>query len=285
MFINGDIVIFGGTGTIGTVFTEVIMEHFPDLDIYLATNNEHEIWEAKNKYNKNKNVHILFADIRDRDETRKIFMNIKPKMIINCAALKHVDYCEDFVMNTIKTNIMGLENLLYLTNEYYIPYFIQVSTDKAVEPISVMGATKMLGEKLCREWNKLIDGVICIRLGNVIDSRGSLIPTIKKQLEHDSTVFYTDERMERYIITIDELKKFIRIVFEHAEGGEIFIPKLEEVNILKFIEEIVANEVPNAYTYIKFQKIGRRQGEKFKEKLYSEFEEVVEYADHWRAKL
>ena len=283
MFINGDIIIFGGTGTIGTVFTEVLMKHFPDLDIYLATNNEYEIWEAKNKYSRNKNVHVLFADIRDREETRKIFINLKPKVIINCAALKHVDYCEDYVMNAIKTNILGLENLLYLTNEYYIPYFIQVSTDKAVEPISVMGATKMLGEKLCREWNKLIDGVICIRLGNVIDSRGSLLPTIKKQLEHDSIVYYTDENMYRYIIRVDELKEFIRIVFEHAEGGEIFIPKLEEVNILDFITYYIGIEL--GYPYVKFQKIGRRQGEKFKEKLYSEFENIVEYEDHWRTEL
>ena len=283
MFINGDIVIFGGTGTIGTVFTEVLMKHFPDLDIYLATNNEYEIWEAKNKYSRNKNIHIIFADIRDRDETRKIFINLKPKIIINCAALKHVDYCEDYVMNAIKTNILGLENLLYLTNEYYIPYFIQVSTDKAVEPISVMGATKMLGEKLCREWNKLIDGIVCIRLGNVIDSRGSLLPTIKKQLEHDSMVYYTDENMYRYIIRVDELKEFIRIVFKKAEGGEIFIPKLEEVNILQFIEHYVGIEL--GYNIINFKKIGRRQGEKFKEKLYSEFENIVEYEDHWRTEL
>lgn len=283
MFINGDIIIFGGTGTIGTVFTETILDNHPGLDIYLATNNEFEIWEAKHKYKDNKNIHIIFADIRDREETRKIFINLKPKIIINCAALKHVDYCEDFVMNAIKTNILGLENLLYLTNEYYIPCFIQVSTDKAVEPISVMGATKMLGEKLCREWNKLIDGVICIRLGNVIDSRGSLIPTIKKQLEHDSVVKYTDENMKRYIITIEELKEFIKLVFKKAEGGEIFIPKLEEVNILQFIEHYVGIEL--GYDYIKFKKIGRRAGEKFREKLYSEFEEVEDHEDYWRLKL
>ena len=271
---GNNVIIFGGTGTIGTIFAEVFLSNYKKINIYLATNNEFEIWEAKNKYKDISNIHIVFADIRDREETRKLFINLNPVWVINCAALKHLDYCEDFVMNSIKTNIMGLENLLYLSNEYHISKVLQVSTDKAVEPISVMGATKMLGEKLCREWNKVMGGISCIRLGNVVDSRGSLIPTIKKQLEKGNEVYYTDALMYRYLITINQLKKFIKKVLERMIGGEIFIPKQKEFNIKEFIEEITFSNPE-----VKLIKIGRRKGEKYREKLFSEYEEKFEETD------
>lgn len=270
-----NIIIFGGTGTIGTICAEVLVSNVKYPEIYLVTNNEQEIWEAKNKWKGNSRIRIIFGDIRDRKEIRKLFIGINPQVIINCAALKHVDYCEDYIMNAIKTNILGLENLLYLSNEYEIRHFLQISTDKAVEPISVMGATKMLGERLCREWNKIMNCVSIIRLGNVVDSRGSLIPTLNKQLENANEVYYTDEKMYRYLITIKELYKFLVKIFEVMEGGEIFIPKMEEYNILDFIKS-------HTYSDTILTKIGRRKGEKYREKFYSEYEKIKEYKNYYK---
>jgi len=278
------IVVFGGTGTIGSIFTDVLQKKYPYSNIYLITNNEFEIWEGNYTYKDKNNIRVLFGDIRDRDEIRKLFINLYPDLIINCAALKHVDICEQNIMNAIKTNILGLENLLYLSNEYQVQQFIQISTDKAVQPINTMGATKLIGEKLCAEWNKVMDAVSIIRLGNVVDSRGSLLQCLRKQLEKKNVLYYTDKRMKRFIITIEKLKEFLNDIIDKILPGYLYIPKMNEVSIFEYIKDFVWNNYKE-WQLIKYKKIGSRPGEKLTEKLFHEYEEIEDYNDYYKIKM
>lgn len=282
---NKNIIIFGGTGTIGSIFTDVLYIQYPKSNLYLITNNEFEIWEGKYKYKDNNRIKVLFGDIRDREEIRKLFINLHPEIIINCAALKHVDICEQNIMNAIKTNVLGLENLLYLSNEYHIKLFIQISTDKAVEPINVMGATKMLGEKLCKAWNKVMHSVCIIRLGNVIDSRGSLLQCLRKQLEEGDILYYTDARMLRFVITIEKLKLFLNGLLQNIVPGEIYIPKMEEMFILDYIDQFREKIEKREYIKLNLERIGIRPGEKLKEKLYTEDEILIEQETYYIIKM
>ena len=265
---NKTIVIFGGTGSIGTCLTEGFLKEKRIIRLILVSNNEHELWLAKNKFKEWDYIHYVFCDIRDKEEIAKIFMKFEPEIVINCAALKHVNYCEEFPVNTIKTNILGLENLLYVASGWS-SQFIQISTDKAVEPSSVMGASKLIGERLCMQWNNHLK-VSCVRFGNVKGSRGSLIPQIEHDIEKYKKVFITSEDMKRFVIPKEDVWEFIKKVIIEMEGGEIFIPKLEEVNIIDIITSITC-KYPEA---IEVVTIGKGKAEKLREKLYSDLEEV-----------
>ena len=276
---NQTIVIFGGTGSIGTVLAEGFLKESVSM-LVLVSNNEHELWEAKNRFKEWDFVNYVFCDVRDKEELTKIFMSFYPDVVINCAALKHLNYCEEFPINTIKTNILGLENLLSLSIEWGVGKFLQISTDKAVEPSSVMGASKLIGERLCTQWNNLeITDVSCVRFGNVLGSRGSLLPQIKLDIEKYKKVFITNRDMERFVITKGEVWKFVKKVVENMEGGEIFVPKLKEVRIFDMITQVAKNYKEA----IEIVTIGKGKAEKLREKMYSELEEVEDIG--WALKI
>ena len=269
---NLTVVIFGGTGSLGTLITNYLLCSDPPEKILIVCNNEHEIWESKNNYNNHDLLEWIFCDIRDPEELEKIFVKHRPGLIFNCAALKHIGFCEDFPMNAIKTNVLGLENLLRLSSYYGVRKFVQISTDKAVESISVMGATKFLGERMCKQWNSNKFNVSVIRLGNVLESRGSLLPQIRNDIDKLMEIFITDKDMERFFINQENVSLFIERVVNEMEGGEIFIPKLVSNKIMEVI-----NDYLEWYIYKpKITFIGRRFNEKLKEKLFSEYEEVKE---------
>ena len=273
---NKTIVIFGGTGSIGTCLAEGFLKNSVST-LVLVSNNEHELWLTKNKFKDWDFVNYVFCDIRDREEIQKIFMKFYPEIVINCAALKHVNYCEEFPVNTIKTNILGLENLLYVSGGWS-SHFIQISTDKAIEPSSVMGASKLIGERLCMQWNNHTK-VSVVRLGNVLGSRGSLVPQLEHDIKKYGKVFITSEDMKRFVITKDEVWAFVRKVIENMEGGEIFIPKLEEINVIDLITTIAQNHIEA----IEIVVVGKGKAEKLREKMYSELEEVEDIG--WALKI
>ena len=265
------IAVFGGTGSLGTIMVENLLCLNP-LKILIVCNNENEIWESKNYFMRHELIDWIFCDIRDFKELEKIFMGYRPNLVFNCAALKHIGFCEDFVMNAIKTNILGLENLLYLSNNYGVRKFVQISTDKAVEPISVMGATKFIGERMCKAWNSNRFNVSVVRLGNVLESRGSLIPQIRNDMKRLGEIFITDKEMERFFITKEDVSLFIEKVVSEMKGGEIFIPKLTLRKIMDIVNPILEESPLRTKTNF----IGRKFNEKLKEKLYSEYEFVID---------
>lgn len=275
---NQTVVIFGGTGSIGTILAEGFLKESVST-LVLVSNNEHELWKTKNRFKEWKRVNYVFCDVRDKEEINKIFMKYYPDVVINCAALKHVNYCEEFPVNTIKTNILGLENLLYASSTWSVEKFLQISTDKAVEPSSVMGASKLIGERLCAQWNNAFK-VSCVRFGNVLGSRGSLLPQIERDIEKYKKVFVTDERMKRFVITKKEVWEFVKKVLEYMEGGEIFVPKLKEVRILDMITEI-AKRYKEA---VEIVVVGAGKAEKLREKLIADYEGVDDIDWAWVVK-
>ena len=273
---NKTIVIFGGTGSIGMCLAEGFVKNSASI-LVLVSNNEHELWLAKNKFKEWDYIDYVFCDIRDVGEIEKIFMKYTPELVINCAALKHVNYCEEFPVNTVKTNILGLENLLHSASKW-ASHFVQISTDKAVEPSGVMGASKLIGERLCMQWNNHTK-VSVVRLGNVLGSRGSLVPQLEHDIEKYNKVFITSETMKRFVITKKEVWEFVKKVIENMEGGEIFIPKLEEVNVIDLITNIVSNYRQPIECVI----TGKGKAEKLSEVLYTKEEEVEDIG--WALKI
>ena len=274
MFGNSEIVIFGGTGSIGTLIADKLLTVKPHVSkLLLFSNNENELWEAKNHFSNQESslphIEYIFGDIRDKSSVISAIKNAD--YVFNCAALKHIGFCEKAPIDAVKTNILGLMNIIEVCNKEYIKLFVHISTDKAVEPTSVMGATKMIGERLCKD-NGCPKAII--RLGNVLNSRGSLIPQLEKYWESKGKLFITDKRMKRYFITQPELADFIIKVCKMASSlppfnrGNIYIPKMDEVLIMDLVHEFCNQKGINPD--IEF--FGKGDAEKLREKLYSQSE-------------
>jgi len=190
---------------------------------------------------------------------------------VNCAAIKHVPFCEYNPMEAVNVNIHGLENIIEGCACKGVSTFLHVSTDKAVEPVSLMGATKMIGERLLQiRWaqNPSIQ-MSCVRLGNVWGSRGSVVRIIEECKENGTTFKLTDEHMKRYFMKPNEVKAFIFKVLEEGRKGQIYIPRLKEVKIKDLLHDL-PHEI-----------IGTRKGEKLREKLFSERENMVEKEEYY----
>ena len=285
MLENLKITIFGGTGSIGTLIVDKILNlnEYP-RKILIFSNSENELWESKNHFAKPFNAPSIleykFGDIRDKSSVKDAVK--EADIVINAAALKHVGYCEESPYDAVKTNILGLINILEACHEESVESFIQISTDKAVEPVSVMGATKLIGERLVIASNNTPHcQTNIIRFGNVLGSRGSLVPQIAKFLERGNQIYISDVEMKRFILTKEEVADFIMKVLSHiknTEGGLIYIPKMNEVPIVDIIGETCIQLgviAPEVCFY------GRGKAEKLRESLWSQSEVNIlhEYKD------
>jgi len=262
-----NIAIFGGSGSIGTAIAKEMVK--TDLrQINLITNDENSLWESQQYFKKEPRIEGILADIRDAETMEAILMDTD--YVFNCAAIKHVPIAENFPMEAIKTNLIGLENILRACKKNHIKKLLHISTDKAVEPSSVMGATKLLCERMCLA-NKWKIPASIIRFGNVYGSRGSLVPIIERKLENNENVPITDKKMKRYFITLKKAAGIAVKCMEMMEGGEIFVPQMEEEFIVNIVDKIIAESgVPPSQVEIEY--IGARAGEKLEEKLMTEDE-------------
>ena len=187
----------------------------------------------------------------------------------NCAALKHVDLCEQNVIESVKTNILGLDNILNACSLNHVQKIVHVSTDKAVEPSSVMGATKLIGERLCLSYKNL--NVAIVRFGNVYGSRGSLVPIINRCLDNGKEILLTDIRMKRYFIQLKDAASIICEAMKNMNGGEIFIPKMQEHKVIDIIYDLITKR-GFKLNEVNIREVGARKGEKLTEKLMTESE-------------
>ena len=197
----------------------------------------------------------IIADIRDYQRMEEIIHAYNPVAIYHAAAHKHVSFCEQNVNDAISNNITGTQNVVRLARKYNVPKFVLISTDKAVEPISVMGMTKALAEKIV-----LSAGYTVVRLGNVIWSRGSVLPYWKKLLKTDDIVPVTHPDVMRYFITAEQAAKFV----VEASGNRVIVPKMKEYNMTDIAYSMGAKSV---------EYYGLQPGEKLREKLWWEHEE------------
>ena len=272
MFTNKNITIFGGTGSIGTLITEKLLSDYDANEITLFCNNENELWESRNKFGIGPyafdNINLVFGDIRNKSAVKKVVENAD--FVFNCAALKHIGFCEQSPIDAVYTNLIGLQNIINACNKYEVDLMVQISTDKAVEPTSVMGATKLIGERMCRD-----EGCkkIIIRLGNVLGSRGSLIPQMEEYMKQERKCIYlTNPKMRRYFITQEDLGDFIMDVcsLKNNNQATIYIPKMKEYEIVKIVSKFLEERGLKPDTEIVI--FGEGEAEKLTEALFSQSE-------------
>ncbi len=269
--------VFGGTGSIGSEIISQLLQYNPET-IRIFSNSENELWETKVRFKDSiEKLRFLLGDIRNFERVKRAASKVD--FIFNAAAIKHVSIAEYNPMEAIDVNIHGLENIIEAAFINSVNKLIHISTDKAVNPTTAMGATKMLGERLCisREMTKGLHSTIisCVRFGNVLGSRGSIIPLIKEQIRNDSVVTLTDENMKRFFLSISNAAELVLKSAVLAQGGEIFVLKMPVVLIKDLIEVVIEEYCPKIRkdpNSIRIKTIGCRRGEKLNEELISPIE-------------
>lgn len=263
------ILILGGTGSFGQAFVAYLLtEHYPE-SISVYSRGELLQVEGARRF---PTVHYIIGDVRDRQRLGEAMRGMD--IVIHAAALKHVPIGEDNPSEMIKTNVLGAMNVIDAAIECGVGKVLAISSDKAVQPVNVYGATKMLMERLIVEANGKSDTKFsCVRYGNVVGSRGSVIPLWQEQAK-TGKITITDERMTRFWITMDQAVRFVADCIDRMEGGEIFVPKIPSMRILDLAEAIFGCER---------EIIGIRPGEKLHETLITEAEmsRVIEHPTYY----
>ena len=260
IFNNKTILITGGTGSFGQKCSEILLK-FKPKKIIIFSRDELKQFEMQNKFN-NKTFRFFLGDVRDLDRLETAMRDVD--YVIHAAALKQVPAAEYNPMECIKTNINGAENVIKAALKNKIKKVIALSTDKAANPINLYGATKLCSDKLFVNAD-LFTGQIetsfsVVRYGNVVGSRGSVLPYFKKLIEKgEKSLPVTDEKMTRFWITLETGVKFVLQSFDEMYGGEIFIPKMPSIKILDLVKSLGSN--------VKHHIIGIRPGEKIHETL------------------
>lgn len=269
--------VTGGTGSIGSEIVSQLLNYNPKV-IRIFSNSENELWEMQQKLKGSiEKLRFLLGDVRDYNRIERATQGID--YIFNAAAIKHVPISEYNPMEAINVNIHGLENIIEAAFKCNVKGLIHISTDKAVNPTTVMGATKMLGERLCisraATKGKNITKISCVRFGNVLGSRGSIIPLIKKQIKEGYSVTLTSDKMKRFFLSIPEAVNLVLKTCSTTKGGEIFVLKMPIINIKDLMEVLIEEFSPKVGkkpSEINIKQIGLRPGEKLDETLISKIE-------------
>lgn len=259
MFNGKNIFITGGTGSFGKKYTEILLKNYKPNKIIIFSRDELKQYEMSQEYS-NKCMRYFIGDVRDSARLKKAMKDVD--FVIHAAALKHVPIAEYNPMECIKTNINGAQNVIDAALENGVPKIIALSTDKAANPVNLYGATKLASDKLFVAANNLVGNqniqFSVVRYGNVIGSRGSVVPYFKKLIEQKSTFIpITDEKMTRFMITLEQGVNFVLKNFERMQGGEIFIPKIPSMKIVDLADAMAPN--------LEKKIIGIRPGEKLHE--------------------
>ncbi|CEG12902.1 conserved hypothetical protein [groundwater metagenome] len=278
-FEGKDILVTGGCGSIGSEIVSQLLNYNPKR-IRVFDHNESGLFHLQQRleYEKKEKasvVRYLIGDVRDKERVRKALKDAE--IIFHAAALKHVPLCEYNPFEAVATNIMGTENVIEAARLENVKKFVSISTDKAVNPINTMGATKLLSEKLTitallGDYRTVFS---CVRFGNVLNSDGSVIPIFRKQIERGGPVTITSKNMTRFFMSMSEAVNLLLKAAKIMEGREIFILKMDSVRIID-LAEVMIEELAPRYGYtpkdIKIKEIGIRPGEKLYESLLTEEE-------------
>jgi len=269
------ILVTGGVGSIGSQLVRKLTSLEPEI-IRVFDNNETGLFDFEQSLNSEK-VRFLLGDIRDKDRLVMAMDDID--IVFHTSALKHVPLCEFNPFDAVKTNVLGTQNVLEAALINEVEKVINVSTDKAVNPTNVMGATKLLAERLTISANHYKGQkrtvFSSVRFGNVLNSRGSVIPLFKKQIQSGGPVTITDKNMTRFFMDIPTAVNLILEAGKLASGREVFILKMPALKILD-LAEVMIQDLAGIYGHnpkkIKIQHIGVRSGEKLFEELMTESE-------------
>ena len=262
---NKKILIIGGTGALGKT---LIKRYYNDNEIIVLSRDEHKHYHLLKKYTKIKSV---VGDVRDKDSVMNTLLRFKPNVVINAAALKHVPICEDNPYESVKTNIIGHQNVIECVNLYEtIETLIFVSTDKACKPINVYGMCKAISEQLYISFAKLQDKtkVVTVRYGNVLESTGSVIPFFKDLLDDSNTTTLpiTHPEMTRFLLTLEQATDLIHWAYSYdGSHGKIAVPKVKSLKVTDIANVLIARYELD----VKLKEIGIRPGEKLHEEMVS----------------
>jgi UDP-N-acetylglucosamine 4,6-dehydratase/5-epimerase len=263
MFNNKSILITGGTGSFGKNFTRIILNKYKPKKVIIFSRDEQKQFEMFQELKKfEKSIRYFIGDVRDQQRL-KLAMN-GVDFVVHAAAMKHVPAAEYNPQECIKTNILGAENVINASLDCKVKKVIALSTDKAANPINLYGATKLAADKLFVSANNLtgmgITKFSVVRYGNVIGSRGSVLPFFLNLLKKKQKYLpITDKRMTRFWISLDEGVNFVFQSFKKMIGGEIFVPKIPSINIVDLARALDSK--------ITLKTIGIRPGEKIHELL------------------
>jgi len=270
------ILVTGGTGFIGSEIVKTLLEYNPKV-VRIFSNDEDATFYMGQEIGKGSDRRFLIGDIRDKERLVRAMEDID--IVYHAAALKHVPLCEYNPFEAIKTNVLGTQNVIDAALVNGVKKVISISTDKAVNPVNTMGATKLLAEKLMIDANfykgarKTVFS--CVRFGNVLFSRGSVVPLFDWQIKNKKMVTVTDPEMTRFMISIDNTMALVFKATLMAKGGEIFILKMPVLKINDLVD-VVIKKYAEKYGYkpseIKKKTIGSRPGEKVFEELMTETE-------------
>ena len=268
------VLVTGGTGSFGKKFVDVMLKEYHPAKIIVFSRDELKQHEMRAAGYDDPSLRYFIGDIRDKERCIRAFDGVD--VVIHAAALKQVPACEYNPMEAIKTNILGSSNVIDAAIDAGVKRVVALSTDKAVNPVNLYGATKLSAEKLFVQSNAYAGGrevrFACVRYGNVVGSRGSVVPVFLKQRE-SGKVTVTDDRMTRFWISLEQGVRFVIRAAENMHGGEVFVPKIPSMKVVDLAKAIA----PKAEVNI----IGIRPGEKLHEVLISEDEarQTVELED------
>lgn len=267
------LLITGGTGTFGSRLAQIVAANFGCKAIRIFSRDELKQHDMRQRLADDR-VRYFIGDVRDPERVARAVQGVD--IIIHAAAMKQVPTCEYNPFEAVKTNILGAQHIIDAAIDQQIQQVMAVSTDKAVNPINLYGATKLCAERIFVQGNSYAGPrptrMSCVRYGNVLGSRGSVVPVFLEQ-RRQGTVTVTDERMTRFWLTVDQAVWFVLKCLTLARGGEIFVPRIPSLRILDLVKAIAPD---CAIRYI-----GLRPGEKLHEVLVTEDESrhAVEYDD------
>jgi len=259
------VLVTGGTGSFGKRFAQVMFSDYHPKKLIIFSRDELKQHEMQQGGFDDESIRYFIGDIRDVDRLRRAFRGVD--VVVHAAALKQVPACEYNPMEAILTNVMGSKNVIDASLDCGVEHVMAISTDKAVNPINLYGATKLVAEKLFVQANAYRGDknikLSCVRYGNVVGSRGSVIPVFMNQ-KKTGRITVTDPRMTRFWITLDQGVRFVISCIEKMHGGEIFVPKIPSMKVVD-LAKAVAPDCEINYS-------GIRPGEKIHEILISEDE-------------
>jgi UDP-N-acetylglucosamine 4,6-dehydratase len=269
------ILITGGTGSFGQHFAKTILARYHPKAVRIFSRDElkqHEMREAL----KDDRLRYFLGDIRDKERLGRALKGVQ--VVVHAAALKQIPACEYNPFEAVQTNVLGAQNLVNAAIDTGVERVIALSTDKAVNPVNLYGATKLCADKLFIQGNSYTGAgptkFACVRYGNVLGSRGSVIPLLREQRK-SGMVTITDRRMTRFWMTLDQAVEFVTHSIERMQGGEIFVPKLPSMSLLDLVKAIAPG--------CQIHETGIRPGEKLHEILLTadDARHTLEFDDYF----
>jgi UDP-N-acetylglucosamine 4,6-dehydratase len=273
---NATVLVTGGTGSFGRKFIGTLLAQHKPKKLIVFSRDELKQHEMRQQFPDGPGsvMRYFIGDVRDAERLRRAFSGVD--LVVHAAALKQVPACEYNPFEAVQTNIQGAKNIVDAAIDLGVPRVVGLSTDKAVSPVNLYGATKLVAEKIFVQGNTYSAGeetrFSCVRYGNVVGSRGSVVPLFLEQAK-TGTITITDERMTRFWITLEQGVRFVMNAAEQMHGGEVFVPKLPSMRLTD-LAKVVAPECA-------VRVVGIRPGEKLHELLFSEDEarQTLEFDD------